>query len=225
MHDLVLKYDNDISKSVKLLSIFIGSVPIVGGVISGGINFANEKIVERRLQILLDRINNSELDLNDDLIKSDEFIHYINIVVNVISRTYSNEKIELFSKLISDELKANEYVNDFEGFEYFVKLIESVSYTELKILEIIFRADNLLILDKDGSDNTEEIIRLTLSKIKEYIKYNEDLIIGILDKLTYTGLLKKVLVNSFTYGAYEGTYYYKVSSLYYELRKKITITL
>lgn len=225
MSEMLIRYDKKVYDTTSFASIIIGGVPIVGSILSGTLNFANEKLIQKRIGILLDKLNNSDLNMNDEIIKNDDFIHGTSIIVNAVSRTNSEEKIKMLSEFIVEGIRSEEMINDISGFEYFVELMQTVSFTELKMLEIIHSIDGNLELDNKGRNNTAQLNEFILNEIQKYIKYNEDLIFGILDKLSYTGLLNKVQVNSFVYGATTTSYFYKVSSLYNELRKRISINL
>ena len=107
MNKLQIKYSEKTNQVVKFANIFIGGIPFVGGVLNSSIGFANEELIKHRLSVLLNELNKGKLDINDDLVKNNDFIHGVTIVFDAVCRTHSEEKILLFANLLSNGIEKN----------------------------------------------------------------------------------------------------------------------
>ena len=184
-----------------------------------------EKLRPKRLKYLAELLEKKEIDIDDNLIKNEDFLHAIILIVNSVLKTSKEKRIGWFADLLENGIKSELIINDSESFEYFESLLDSVSYSEMLIIEAINEIKDQLQISADGIDNSKELIQIALTNIKKYVNYNEDLILGILDKLTYSGLVEKVAIQAFVFGAVEASYYYRQSSLYFDLRGRRKVEL
>ena len=94
-----------------------------------------KKIEEKRIKDLFDNLSKGEHRLTPELISSDEFLHCFFITYEATLKTNRSEKISAFAKLLIS--CTTEKISNIDEFEDYFKIIEELSWREIKILIIL----------------------------------------------------------------------------------------
>lgn len=190
---------------VKVLNVGCGGILAP---IDEAVNQSLTAYKKKKLKAFFDAIDNEEVLLTDDHIKSDDFLHAYFLTANAVLRSRTKRKIELFAKAISMFAK-----KDFEKYadEYqeFVSILLELSDTELAIIGFL---DKFEILKesykiKKFSEKNDMANALWSSFWQSFDKgikkiIPEDEIATRLSRLERTGLVK--VVNNYVQ---EGDYF------------------
>lgn len=131
-----------------------------------------------------------EVDYNQDVIESNEFLHCFFISYNAAMRAKREEKISMFAKILKRE--SNNLSIDTDEFEEITQIIEDVSYREFLILSKIYELELQYPLGEVEEDNDFIRTMRFWTLLEDYME--EDLKIprfeqdSILVRLERTGL-------------------------------------
>jgi hypothetical protein len=88
---------------------------------------------ERRLKIFYDELANGNIQLTEEVIQTDDFIHKYYITLKAVLETRRNEKIQYFARLLKNS--ESQLVNNvIDYYEDFIKVLDDLTYQELFVL-------------------------------------------------------------------------------------------
>ena len=172
--------------SNKTLRLLIKLFPY-GGIVDNTLASFYSKERERRLKVFYDEIANGDLQLTDEIIKSEEFLYKYYITLKAVLETRRSEKIQYFARLLKNS--ESELLNkETDYYEDFLKVLDDLTYQEIFVL--------LKLREREKEHATIVGNRLMINK-RFYRKFKSDLasvmgiseneIISILIRLGRTG--------------------------------------
>ncbi|WDD99527.1 hypothetical protein [Thalassomonas actiniarum] len=212
--------DNLITKGVK------GPLnnPLVRGLIQlipGGSSLdvlAQERLSQietERFNILIKALEEGELDLTEDILNSNEFLHAFVKTSRATVQTYRREKIQLLAELFTATFKDNQF-NKIDEYEELLSVIDDLSVRELNILSLLdsFEQKHPVQKEENELQRSDHYWGTFIETVENEFSLNRDELKGVLVRLQRSGL----------YAPFEGNYWdYEggrgfLSALYYKLR-------
>jgi len=122
------KYDNPTIRTLIQL------VPFgVGSALDVALSETIEGIREKRSQIFFDELSKGNIELTEDAINNEEFLHSYFSTRRAAANTYRKEKIETFAKLFKNGIVDRNTSNP-EEYEDYLKLIDQLSFLDMSLL-------------------------------------------------------------------------------------------
>ena len=128
---LILKYENP---WIKALIQIVISGP--GSVIDTALTARIKEINSKRARIFFDQLNSGEIELTEELIKSEDFLHAFFSTFSAAQRTRREEKIQLFGNLLRNSL-TNKLINKTDEYEEYLKVLDELTYREIILLRLL----------------------------------------------------------------------------------------
>lgn len=124
-------YDNPIIRTlIQLVPLGIGSA------IDVALTETIDGIRTKRAKIFFDELSKGKIELTEEVIRNEEFLHLYFTTYRAAANTYRKEKIELFARLFKNGT-VNRDLKNVEEIEDYIKILESLSYTDIVILREI----------------------------------------------------------------------------------------
>jgi len=119
--------------SNKALRLIVKLVPM-GSIIDSTLAGFYTKEKERRLKVFFDELARYDLQLSEEVIHSDDFLHKYFITLKAALETKRAEKIQYFARLLKN---SNEPIADnaTDYYEDFLKVLDDLTYQELYVLK------------------------------------------------------------------------------------------
>ncbi len=132
--DLLIRY----SKSPAIRAL-VQLIPLgLGGAADTFVATRVERIKVSRAQTFFDELSKGKIELTEDLIKSEDFLHCFYISSKAALNTRRHEKIKLFAKLLKSSVGENP-PKDTDDFEDLLSILDELTYTEWQALLILDR--------------------------------------------------------------------------------------
>lgn len=181
----------------------------------------NDKLTSDRLTLLITQLaaRNIELDFASS---NDELIHAVRIVCLSVIQTHQKEKIIAYSQLLGCSIEDCRVGIKIDELEFYKELLDTLTYSEMLILESLYRIDSELVwVEEDGHIAAEELRTFEMKHLSTEMMMSLEILENILFKLASTGLIDRIYITSFSFGANAVKTFYKITPLYRELRLKI----
>jgi len=129
--NLVEKYDNPVIRSlIQLVPFGIGS----------GIDVLLmtkiKTIRDSRIKAFFDDLNEGEIELTEELIAQEDFLHSYFSTIRAVLRTRRKEKIKLFARLFKNSVIDNQ-VSDPDEYDDYLKILDDLSMKDIILLNEI----------------------------------------------------------------------------------------
>lgn len=92
-----------------------------------------EAMRKERLTTFFDELANGNIELTEELLGSEEFLHFFFATSTAALRSRRHEKIKLFAKLLKSSL-GSEHQRDADELEELLDILDTLSYTEWQAL-------------------------------------------------------------------------------------------
>jgi len=183
---LVERYER--SPRLRALVSLVASFLPPANALETAVLTTTSKIRSERLRELFDELDRGGLDLSDELIQQEDFLHAFVATVRAADRTRQKEKIRLLGRL----LKALAYTDSdlsIDEHEEFLRVLEDLSPRELMILICLKRYEESTA--RKEQENTPKWISRFWESFKADLKENLDIpleeVEGYLARLSRTG--------------------------------------
>lgn len=156
----------------------------------------------QRLRVYFEELASGTIDLTDDEIQGEDFLHAFFATVRAASRTRQRKKIRLFARLFMNYIRTGKFDEDnTDVFDEVLAILEDLSLREFQMLMILDRFEKTCPLngDEHPADRVSEYWEEFLGSVESELKIQLNHIPGMLTRLGRTGL----------YGPLPGTYYGK----------------
>ncbi len=187
--DSIKKTIDDLSRCYEssYVRILVGLLP--------GIDDALMHFRGQRLRAYFDELSGGDIDLTEDEIQKEGFLHAYFATVRAVSRTRRREKIRLFARLFMNYTEAGNFGEDnADIFDEALAILDDLSFREFQILLILHRFEPTSLSHKD--ENPMELIGKNwddfLSTIESELEIPSDHISGMLARLNRTGLYETI---------------------------------
>jgi len=155
------------------IRLFIEAIAVFSGLPIGTIfeTFVSTKAKElatARMRSFYNELNDGEIELTDELINNDSFLHSYFAVVNYVIRSKDDKKAARFAKIIKSLYKSDIYIDQFEDY---TSIFNELSDREFIILcikrEYELRANSV---NETNENNPKSPFAITSSYWEEFIK-------------------------------------------------------
>lgn len=150
--DLIKLYDN------KYVRSLIQLVPFgVGSVVDTYLIETIDKIQKERLETFFNQLENGQIELTDELIKSEDFLHNYFSTVRIVLNTRRREKITLIGNLFNSAINISIINEESESYEKNLKILDELSFFEIQILQVLKGLEDSKTTIKDGDDRWSKL--------------------------------------------------------------------
>lgn len=175
---------------------------------------AVEEIRRERQRTFFDELAAGEIDLTEELIQKEDFLHAIDAVYRAAMRTYEREKIQKFARLLLFGVRENRLGSD--EMEEFVAILDDLSPRELDILMCLKKFEDAHPRETRGYDNQNnpeydnELQRTKRywddfsNEVTKRFNITSGNLNGILARLNRTGLYQTIIGAYFGYTGNKG---------------------
>lgn len=185
--ELIQYYDNSGIRSLVSL------IPYAGGIVDIQIMETIQRIRKDRAKTFFDELAKGNIELDDETINSEPFLHSYFSTFKSVMETARREKIALIARYFNYHVKTNSF-KDTDEYEFFFKILDDLTYQELDLLMILANFEKEHPIEGDNLND-----RLAANKvfwkefsskiIQEHDLKNEDELNGVLIRITRSGCL------------------------------------
>ncbi|WP_445454216.1 hypothetical protein [Flavobacterium sp. 25HG05S-40] len=181
MEELQLPEETPTDKLYNLLKGTIGMIPYAGSIASEVFGMiVTSPIVKRRQKwselvvSKLKELEETKAILNiDELAENEEFISFLMEASDIAIKSHQLEKLEALRNSIGNYFTKNSL--DFDKKFSFLKVVEQITPTHLKILLFIAKNDDLLGKERDKSGEQDEEIKINCYEDLYQLFQNENI--------------------------------------------------
>lgn len=184
--DLARRYE---SSSVRIL------VDLLPGIDNTLMHFRAQ-----RLRVYFEELASGAIDLTEDEIQGEDFLHAFFATVRAASRTRQRKKIRLFARLFANYIERGKFSDsDADDFDETFDILENLSYNEFKILVILRSYETEFLIAEDHKENQESISsrlvfwRGFIKEVADDLGIDTDHVPGMLERLNRTGLYMTIV--------------------------------
>ena len=206
------KYDNRVIRGlIQLLPCGIGSA------IDVVLMKTLENIQRERTMAFFDELAKGDVIVDEELLKSEDFLHAYFATTKYALNTRRREKIEMFARLLKNSLTEEDILN-IDEYEDFLKVLDELSYRELLALRIL---DTYSSTTRSEAQNDLQRTSQFWDKFEEdmtnELNIPKDQIANFMDKIARTGCYEMFVGGYTNYTGGKG----KLTHMYRRLKKFI----
>jgi hypothetical protein len=174
------------------------------------------KLRQHRLEIFFDQLSKSTINISDDHIKSNEFIHKYILTLKYVLDTQQKEKIEMFANIFKNSLSKKNNTFNVDTYEDFSKMLNELSYREICALSIFeyFYTNR----KKEKKDNELQFVFSFWNefedKIEQELGISKTSVENYMIKISRTGCYKEITGGYLDYNGGKGI----LTPMYFELK-------
>jgi hypothetical protein len=152
---------------VEAISAYTG-FPI-GAVVDTFVGNKVKEMQASRIRSFYNELNNGEIELNEDIIENDTFLHSYFSVLNYVARSKDDEKASRFAKIIKNLYRKE---IDLDQFEDYISIFNELSDREFAILCIKMEYEKQAVPDEAifGLDKPSNPYQKTSAYWKDFEK-------------------------------------------------------
>lgn len=171
-----------------IVQALVNAIPAVGGSLDTLLNARAQQIAEERTKDFFDELSEGSLELTEQTIQSEDFIHRWVITAKVAVNTRRREKIRLFARLLKSSFLSDISVTTDEYEEYLI-ILDELSYRELLVLSILERYER----EFPPSENENELQKASrfweqfVSEVNQQLGLTTDETNAMLTRLNRSG--------------------------------------
>lgn len=136
-------------EKTPVIQALLQLIPYLGGPIHTLIHSTLQRMEEGRIRALLDALSHGKLELSEELIESEDFLHCFCATYKAVLNTRRREKIELFARLLKSAFTETR-PRDIDEFEEFISILDDLTYEEWCALTIL---DSFSSRSRKADDN------------------------------------------------------------------------
>lgn len=149
------------------------------------------EILRIKNKVFFSALESAEIDLTQEIIESNEFLHCFFITYNAAMKSRREEKILLFAKVLKNSLK-NVVNQNIDQYEEIIQIIEDISYREFLILLKIYELEKQHPLNVVPADNDGKRALRFWNEVEHFLEQELNIVVedqeAILVRLARTGL-------------------------------------
>ena len=206
------KYDNRVIRGlIQLLPCGIGSA------IDVVLMKTLEHIQRERTMAFFDELAKGDVIVDEELLKSEDFLHAYFATTKYALNTRRREKIEMFARLLKSSLTEKD-ISNIDEYEDFLKVLDELSYRELLALRILDKYSSTARSEAQKDLKwTNQFWDKFEEDITNELKIPKDQIASFMDKIARTGCYEMFTGAYWDYTGGKG----KLTSMYWRLKKFI----
>ncbi|MEX0649000.1 MAG: hypothetical protein WEA56_01480 [Balneolaceae bacterium] len=140
---LQVSYEND--KSIRGIIRFSGLSEFFNHFVSDRV----KEIRVKRSKTFFDQLQNYKIELTQEIIESEDFLHKFIISYKAAINSRQREKIRMFARIFNSSLEKNK-IKEVNIFEDYLQILDELSYREIQTL-IIY--DSFFSIPRKQSEN------------------------------------------------------------------------
>jgi hypothetical protein len=156
----------------------------IGSAFDVGLQHRASKLKEQRLKTFFEELATGSIELTQEIVESDDFLHCFFIAAAASTRSRRAEKTKLFAKLLKSSISFREE-GEIDEIEEFISIIDEMSFREWCAL-IIFEDYYSRISNTDEAN--KDITGSYIVQLELKLKIPKNEAGGFLDRLSRTGL-------------------------------------
>ena len=206
------KYDNRVIRGlIQLLPCGIGSA------IDVVLMKTLEHIQRERTMAFFDELAKGDVIVDEELLKSEDFLHAYFATTKYALNTRRREKIEMFARLLKNSITEKD-ISSIDEYEDLLKVLDELSYRELLALRILDEYSSITRLKgQNDLQWTNQFWDKFEEDITNELKIPKDQIASFMDKIARTGCYEMFTGTYLDYTGGKG----KLTSMYWRLKKFI----
>ena len=206
------KYDNRVIRGlIQLLPCGIGSA------IDVVLMKTLENIQRERTMAFFDELAKGDVIVDEELLKSEDFLHAYFATTKYALNTRRREKIEMFARLLKNSITEKD-ISSIDEYEDLLKVLDELSYRELLALRILDEYSSITRLKgQNDLQWTNQFWDKFEEDITNELKIPKDQIASFMDKIARTGCYEMFTGTYLDYTGGKG----KLTSMYWRLKKFI----
>ncbi len=161
-----------------------------------------ENIREDRVRTFFDELAAGKVELKQELLENEEFLHCYFATVSAALRSYRKEKIRMFARLLKKSTLPDSLSN-IDEYEEYLGILDELSYREILVLNLLDKYESKFPQEKDKND-LERANRFWdefTKELEESLQVPQDEIDAVLTRLNRTGCYETFIG---TYAGYTG---------------------
>lgn len=176
-----------------------------GSIIDTALSIQIENIRQERLKTFFDELDAGDIELSEEIVQSEDFLHCYFATTNAALRSRRREKIILFAKLLKSSMKDSHF-SDTDQYEELLVILDELSYTEWLILLKLkkYEREAPLIVDENPLQRATHFWPQFTNELIEELKIKEDEIDSMLTRLNRTGCYDTFVGAYFDYSGGKG---------------------
>ncbi|CEJ74240.1 Uncharacterised protein [[Clostridium] sordellii] len=200
-----------LAETIKILN---PALSIADGVLLSSIN----NLQQKRMKAFFDELESGNINLSEEIIKSDDFLHKYMITRNVVVKTNRKEKIKIFAMLFKSSINNK---GDFavDLYEEYLDILDELSYRELYILAKLYKYENEYPLEPNENElqRCNKFWNEFTNEIKNDLNIDEEELDAILTRINRTGCYKEIVGTYVDYNGGKG----KLTPIFNRIQKLI----
>jgi len=203
-------------QSQPIVQALVNAIPICGGSLDTLLNARAEEIAKERTTEFFDELSEGSIELTEEIIQSEDFIHRWVITAKVAVNTRRREKIRLFARLLKSSFLSDTSVTTDE-YEEYLSILDELSYREFLVLSTLERYER----EFPPSENENELQKANqfwekfVSEVKQELDLTFDEVQAMLTRLNRTGCYETIVGMYLGYKGGRG----KLTATYFRLKK------
>lgn len=207
-HSLVLQAERLAARYEKnpIIRALVQLIPWgVGSAADVAITTVLARIREERAREFFDQLASGELELTQEQIATEDFLHAYFATARAALNTRRREKIRLFAQLFAN-YAGKGLVGDSDVYEEYLSILDDLSYREFQILLILKRHQDCTPRQPQQNDLqwSSTFWDAFLDSVVSEVGIPRQEIPGILARLNRTGLYKTIVGTFLGYGGDQG---------------------
>lgn len=153
-----------------------------------------EKMRSDRAREFFDELGNGTVQLTQEMIESENFLHCYFSTVRAALNSYRKEKIRYFARLLTSSITSSE-ISTIDEYEEYLSILDELSFRELELLVVLSRyeKDNFLQDDTDQIQRPNRFWDQFYSEVCSRFSLSDGELNGILARLNRTGLYRTII--------------------------------
>ena len=156
-----------------------------------------DEIKQERLRTFFDELENSECELTEELIQSEDFLHRYFITVRAALNTRRREKIKMFGRLLKSATNTT-ICSSIDEYEEYLYILDNLSFRELQVLSILDKYEREYPVDEDRNliKRCERMWGKFVEELTNTLQISQNEIRIILYRLSRTGCYQPIILTS-----------------------------
>ncbi len=150
-----------------------------------------EEIRSERIRFFFDELAKGKHELTEELINSNDFLHCYFKTLRAALNTRQHEKIKMFARLLNNSAN-NEMFVDADEYEDFLDILDTVSFREFVLLEILRKYEVSTTSKREQLIKIRSYWSLFKSEVIDKLKIPEAEFNAYMSRLERTGLFQKL---------------------------------
>lgn len=217
MTTMTIEQLSDMYQTNPVIRALIQLVPIVS-IADAALVTKIENIRTKRAKIFFDELGNGTVQLTQENIESEDFLHCYFSTLKAASNSHRREKISYFARLLTSSITLSE-ISTIDEYEEYLSILDDLSFRELDLLIVLSRYEKEYFLqgDKNPLQRANRFWDQFSSEVCSKFSISNGELDGMLARLNRTGLYKTIIG---TYAGYKGGQG-ELTPLYTKLEKMI----